>query len=185
VAVVFTGAKLSRSFKLLANRYHSQASFYLIPNPEFNRVRLQHPHENTTECPKDIHEDIYLLQGWFLTNFLPLFGALTHLNYYIYASHNQGLIIFLPLLLKSEDFSSAQAKVRPLATALANNWRGLFQVVIMDTVIYRDTITKLFNVTEFPAYVIQPKAGMFKSRVLQGQRSYNDIQDFVNRSRVS
>lgn len=154
--VIQTGKKVNEVFEKWADTNRQAASFYFVEG-ESEVVTLQHQGQDKAEI-KDL--DFEKLQAFLDENRMPLVGELNGDTYESYTKRDAGLVW---CLFKHEEGKVQDAKKENfdmmIKVAKADGIKGKFSVTYTDTVAFAQAIEGMLGVTEFPAVVVQKKAG--------------------------
>jgi protein disulfide isomerase len=156
-------------FSSFADKNRQAAAFYFKEAAGACKVTLQHQGEDIQEHDFS-SPDAEKLNKFFNDNKVPLVGELNGDTYGDYtADESKGLIW---CLFKHEDGKLQEAKTENMAFMLkiakADYPKGRYPVTFTDTVQFAQAIEGMLGVTEFPAVVVQKKAGGKQKFVFPG-----------------
>jgi len=115
---------------------------------------LDHKGEDPIEMA-DSPADKDAVLAFFAQHSVPLFGVLDGETFARY--DGRGLI--WSLFPMTDGLAGVEAEHRPMMMEVAKRFVGQYSVTYTDTDAFKDTIDGMLGVKEFPAIVVQPKAG--------------------------
>jgi protein disulfide-isomerase/protein disulfide-isomerase A1 len=163
--VIQTGKAVADYFEKFADKARQSAQFFFVQG-DTELITLQHQGEDKAELKEG---DADKLQAFFDENKMPLVGELNGDTYESYTKSEGGLIW---CLFKHEEGKVQDAKKENLdfmlKVAKGAGIKGKFSVTFTDTVAFAQAIEGMLGVTEFPAVVVQKKAGGKQKFVYDG-----------------
>jgi len=163
--VIATFPTLPEVFEKFADKNRQNAVFHYKEGADAT-VTLQHENEEIQKLT-DGAADADKLAKFFADNKAPLVGVLNGDTYGDYVSGGNGLIW---CLWKHDEGKLSEAKTENYAIMkkIAEAVKGKFSVTYTDTIEFKQAIEGMLGVTEFPALVIQKKAGSKHKFVFDG-----------------
>lgn len=167
--LILTCPKEDAVYSSFADKNRQNGQFYWKEAAGACKVTLQHQGEDLNELDFS-SPDAAKLEKFFSDNKVPLVGELNGDTYGDYtADESKGLIW---CLFKHEDGKLQEAKTENMALMLkiakADYPKGRYPVTYTDTVQFAQAVEGMLGVTEFPAIVIQKKAGGKQKFVFPG-----------------
>jgi protein disulfide-isomerase/protein disulfide-isomerase A1 len=169
--VVQYGDALDEKFKKAAEKFRREALWHFVEGAE-KKATIQHPNEPAIETT-----DFSDLAKFFEDNKFPLFGNLDGDSFTKYTSRGIGLVwVLLPM--KKGEVEEKAATVRDEMMKVATEFKD-FSITYTDTDSFKDAVSSMLGVTEFPRVAVQNKPGDKKKFIYDGEITAAAVSKFI------
>ncbi|CAE8612908.1 unnamed protein product [Polarella glacialis] len=171
--MVLHAPELYEGFSDAAKVNRTSAVWYFVKDTTGNpKVVLQHKGEEPIEMTSYV-ADQDVIMAFLSDHAAPLLGKLDGETFSLYSGK--------PLIwsLFPGDIAAVEAEYRPMLMEVAEKLAGKYCVTFTDTVKFKDNIDGMLGVDQFPAIVVQPKAGAKTKFVYTGDMTASAIVRFV------
>eukprot|EP00397_Hematodinium_sp_SG-2012_P025152 GEMP01026253.1.p1 GENE.GEMP01026253.1~~GEMP01026253.1.p1 ORF type:complete len:461 (+),score=123.10 GEMP01026253.1:90-1472(+) len=167
--------ELNKDFESVAEKNRKAGKFYHVVS-DANKITHQHPHEEINELTT---LDEASITTFITNNKLPLVGVLDGKTFQEYTTSGTGLIWSLFPMEAAGELEKVARENMPLMKSIANATRGKYAVTYTDTTEFAQAIEGMLGVTEFPAIVIQKKAGDKQKFVYDGPIEAEKVIQYI------
>merc|ERR550534_3582416 len=151
---ILYASELSTAFEEFAEANRKVAKFFHVQSNE-NKITIQHPNEEINELTA---LDADSIATFLEENKMPLVGELNGETFQQYTQSGKGLIWSLFPMEEGQVAEKAKENAA-IMQAIAKQVKGRFTLTYTDTHEFKQAIEGMLGVTEFPAFVVQKKAG--------------------------
>jgi len=175
--VVLHGESLAPGFEEAARSMRRKASWYFVKGASPHRVVLTHKGEGPVELTDGATDKAKVLKH-LEDNALPLWGKLDGATFDRYSQSSKG-IVWVLFRMEQGEVDQVGEEYRSSMVEVAAEFKSRFHFTYTDTVAFKDAIDGMLGVKDFPAIVIQKKAGDKKKYNKQGEISSSIVRAFV------
>jgi len=179
--VVLHAPELYEGFEAAAKARRSTGVWHFVRDASGRppRIVVQHAKEEPIEMQEYLR-DKDAIEAFFAKHEVPLFGVLDGATFARY--DGKGLVWSLfPIDHEAGGLDAHEAMLRPTMMEVAVKFAGKYCVTYTDTDMFREQIDNMLGVKEFPAIVVQPKAGSKQKYMHSGNMTSSAIIDFLER----
>lgn len=173
--IVLYAKEVTAEFEAIADSNRKSGKFYHVVS-DANKITHQHPNEDLKEITDMSAESI---TSFLDENALPLVGELNGDTFEQYTKSGSGLVWCL-FPMEAGQLAEVAKEKAPLMQAVAKRVRALkYSVTYTDTAEFAQALEGMLGVTEFPAFVVQYKAGDKKTFLYEGAEEADKIAEYV------
>lgn len=177
--LVLHAESLLPGFEAAAKASRRTAAFYFVKSSPGSvpRLVLSHVGEEPLELQEGAWEQT-AITTFLTTNAFPLFGRMDGDTFEKYLEAGKGLVWSL-FPTGEGGIEEVERQYRPMMSEVAKKLRGRYFVTYTDTDKFKEALDNMLSVTEFPAIVVQKKAGDKKRFVYRGELREDLISQFI------
>ena len=173
--VLLKARAITEAFTKVAESMGEDAVFHFVERDREPSVSIKHRGEKPVVASAS---DLADLSAFVAANAMPKFGALDGESYGKYMSSGRGLVWVLLSIESSADLPAAVEAIRPSILNLASK-HGSYNFAHIDTILFKAAVENMLGVSEFPAVVVNKKAGDKKKFVYTGELTESKIEAFL------
>ena len=176
--VVLTGESITDDFTKTADALGDEAVFHFVEASGDAVVTLQHKGEAVVTASAADLKSTTTLKAFVNDHVLPVFGNLDGESYGKYMASNKGLVWVLFELESSADLPEKVEAVRQTYLNLAAQFPK-YKFTYIDTIVFKAAVENMLGVSEFPAVVVNKKAGDKKKFIHTGAMTESEIAQYI------